>query len=1235
MTFSGGDALTEGSFAIAATDQRDGFTGRASGKITHDGEHVTVNVYLYDAWGFVAGRVLRPDRLTPVPFSDVIVSNAAGPLAFSLTDAAGDYQVDFIPVGPVTVEIFEAATARRGVASGHIDFSQQTVPIDVVENALGLVKGVVLESGPLTPLVGWEVTLNQTMPSGRVLPQLKTTSSIDGSYSFPGASQGTLGLYASRDGVNGSASATTSIAREGQVVDVPLVATIIRPLAGTVTGIVYNSDGSAGANALVDVCSGCAFPSTVTAGSDGTFLVNQVPLGRFLVRARSQVTQDAGSVIGEITFDGQVAGVSVAMNGLSAVTGTVHNADGSIAGGARLELTGVPASGCPGPCVQFALPNGTFTFPNLPATSFTIIASGAVSDARGVVGDRLNPGETKTVSITLAPFGQLSGRVLFPGGAPAANIVEELVIGDRHLFVQSAADGTYAFPATPIGAYALTLQDPIGPGLAYRSGTIIGPTALADVMLDTGPPTVSNVSPAPSAIGVARTAHLQVVFSEPIDLGTATQSNISLSDGTGSVTGTIQIGGGDTTVTFTPLAALKDQTQYTARIANIKDRVGKELVAAYVTTFTTVDITPPRAISISPAPSTSGVAIDTPIRIQFSERIDPARFTGPPIVLSGDAGPIAGRIDYLFGNTVVVFTPNVPLTDTTSYRVDRMAAVDLAGNVELAPASYSFTTTDRTPPSLLGLTAPPTVIENAQATVTANLGASSDVAVVDFYINDVFSFAARSTPFAMTFQATPTYGKPGDQIRLSAWATDTSGNRALVPAATTTMVTADAPPVVGLAVATPTGQLTARNNDRVVVTVHATDDLGVVQVGYKANTGNPLDAAINATQPSTDRSATFAFHVPAGAAPGSTVRVQASASDTKGQIGQAPALDILVLDAIPPVVTITGATTGAKVNPGQQTTVAVSVQDTGGVASITLNATGVTQFTQTRSVDPPQPSAITSFTFTIPSTAKATDSITLVATAIDSAGNIGTSGNVVLPVSDGASPTITLRTSNGLTDIGAGQEVNVTAAADDDIAVARIDLTGSGAVSVSQSRAFSPALGSAVAGFSFTVPSTVPEGATVSLQARATDLSGNVSAPAALLLTVHAVQDVVLPSSVLLKAGETATITVQIPDGAASDLHVDFTSDDTNIATVTPTVSFAAGDTSKTFLISGQSGGAAQITASIRRVARTAMTASVIGGNISGIITDDHLQPVAGGGGHRRQRDQPEHGLSGRRKLQR
>ena len=160
--FSGG--VMEGPFVLPrSTAQR---FPAASGIVSHDGEQVTVTVYLYDAWGSVTGHVFRPDGLTAVPFSDVVISNAAGPIAVGLTDASGAFLADYIPIGPVSVETFEAATARVGSATGSVTFAHQTVPIDVVENAVGLVKRS-CSKRIVEPAEGWEISLSQMLPSAR------------------------------------------------------------------------------------------------------------------------------------------------------------------------------------------------------------------------------------------------------------------------------------------------------------------------------------------------------------------------------------------------------------------------------------------------------------------------------------------------------------------------------------------------------------------------------------------------------------------------------------------------------------------------------------------------------------------------------------------------------------------------------------------------------------------------------------------------------------------------------------------------------------------------------------------------------------------------------------------------------------------------------------------------------------------------------------------------------------
>src|SRR4029077_10392346 len=110
---------------------------------------------------------------------------------------------------------------------------------------------------------------------------------------------------------------------------------------------------------------------------------------------------------------------------------------------------------------------------------------------------------------------------------------------------------------------------------------------------------------------------------------------------------------------------------------------------------------------------------------------------------------------------------------------------------------------------------------------------------------------------------------------------------------------------------------------------------------YRAQTGKPQDAATRAVSPAaTDRTESFVFFVPEDAAPGSTIRIEASAVDTKGQVSQAAPVELTVLDAVHPVVTITGLASGAKLRPGQQATAVVSAQDLGGIASITFRSSG-------------------------------------------------------------------------------------------------------------------------------------------------------------------------------------------------------------------------------------------------------------------------------------------------------
>ena len=337
-----------------------------------------------------------------------------------------------------------------------------------------------------------------------------------------------------------------------------------------------------------------------------------------------------------------------------------------------------------------------------------MIAYDTVSGLSGSVGDTLNPGETRQVSIVLQPSRQITGRVLSANGRPAPGIVAELVRGSEHLFVETAADGTFVYPAVVIGTYALTVTDPIGAGLARRNVNVTDNVALGDVVLDENDPTVVEMTPQNFSVGVPRTTPLVIRFSEPVAAGTVSSSSIVLRDQSGPLGAVVTLGSGDTVATITPIAPLRDQTSYTISVTGIQDRLGKPMRVPFAGSFITEDITAPHLLEATPATGSNGVTIYTTVRVKYSEGIDIDGFAGAPVQVRGPTSLVAGRLDFLFGNTVVVFTPNVPLAENTSYTATVAAAVDLAGNRQAAGVAITFSTTDRTPAGRADARAVPT-----------------------------------------------------------------------------------------------------------------------------------------------------------------------------------------------------------------------------------------------------------------------------------------------------------------------------------------------------------------------------------------------------------------------------------------------------------------------------------------------------------------------------------------------
>lgn len=1233
ITFGGADALDEGAIVVMAMGPG-GFAGRASAVVPATDAPVSVDVYIDDATGTVTGVVTRVDDTglpAVVSNAEVVLLRDGRPIAFAVTGGDGRYEAPLVPPGAIAVDAFDPVTAGRGRASGLVLPGTVDTAIDVSLDALGLIRGVVIDAATRAPLRGWHVSLRQVTASGRAMPEQMTQAGVDGTFSFPGAAIGSFTLRASTPGVVVNGTASGVVTRGGQLVDVPLAVSILREVTGRVEGRVTSVTGAAAPNAQVTVCpTGKACLPTVADG-DGRFSVDGVALGRVLVNAQAQVTggTSLGQSGGTLLFEGDTLNVAVSLVDVSIVEGTVYqmvNNNRVPAAGATVRLNSQPSDGCPWGCQQSADQDGRFRFTNVAARTFTLTAttgSGQVGSTGGAIDA---PGTVSGIEMVVAPSVTVSGRAVLPDGTPAAGVVAELTRQGQRLFDETDADGHFAFDGISLGAYTVALEDPIGGGLARRTGTLatLTPLDLGNLELDTAPPGVAETTPGSGAIGVSRTPTIDITFSERIATASVTADSVSLVGPDGPVTTTQTFADTDRVVRLSllPGSQLRDETRYAIRVREVRDLVGRVMPAEFVGTFTTVDITPPSVSQASPAANSSGVSLVSVVRVTFSEAVDPQKFTGPAIVLSTSAGPVAGRVDFAFGNTVAVFSPAQPLLEDQVYTVQVAAATDLVGQ-QGAPFTYSFATTDRTPPVVTALVpSSPTVIQGSTVDVAA-ITAPADVALVDFYVNGTLVYTDRFAPFSLSLQATSAFGAPGSTMTIAAFAIDTSGNRSVAPAQTTVTIVADGAPSLTLAPLAPS----VVPGQRLQVALTASDDVGIASTFLRARMspagGGSIRGLLNETRtvapPVTPRADTFEVVIPTDAVAGNLVTIEASTTDTGGQVTTNPVVTLTVADTQGPSLTVTGVTAGQRISAGQTLSVLVSADDPAGVARIGIKTTGVIARTDERQVTPPLPSAATTFTLVVPSTVSTGDSLTIEAFALDTADNRTTAAQLTLLVGDAQAPTVTLFTVGGSLDVTPGVPVTVRVQGTDDAAIGQLRLTGTGPLGYAfdESRSTAP-VSPATADFTVPVPATMADGETIVLTARATDTTGNVSSPATLTLTARGLTTVTLPASLLVRAGFDETFPVSLGSPApAGGLTVTFVARTAGRVLVPAPLTFAPGATTANATLRGVAGGVTQIDASISGVVRQSMTVTVVGGVVHGTVLTavdgvPGLQPVAG-----------------------
>jgi len=284
-------------------------------------------------------------------------------------------------------------------------------------------------------------------------------------------------------------------------------------------------------------------------------------------------------------------------------------------------------------------PAGRFEFDVVLVGDVSVTATQSATLLAGTASGTLGPsGATLDLQVVLEPSGTIRGRVLREDGAtPAAGMALELANRSRR-FGSTGSDGRFEFQDLSLGAYVLTVTDPVGTGIAGSTASLAVQGQIADVgnlVLDESPPSVASITPANGASGVPVTTVIEVRFSEPVNPATIGPPNLLVSGSSGPVAGAWSLSADQTRALFTPTTAYRDFSTVSVKVTTgVKDRVGKPLVQEVVASFVTADSTPPTFRSLSSTQDARAVPVDAVIRVAYLEAVDLSWFACSAVVLS-------------------------------------------------------------------------------------------------------------------------------------------------------------------------------------------------------------------------------------------------------------------------------------------------------------------------------------------------------------------------------------------------------------------------------------------------------------------------------------------------------------------------------------------------------------------------------------------------------------------------
>ncbi len=1108
------------------------------------------NVVQTPQFGTVRGVVHRADGEVLDTPAEVVLRVAGVRLLGTYEPDLGEYAISDVPVGLVQVDVLEPFTARRGVASGTLRDQDEVITIDVTLVGLGTVTGRVLENdGDVDPTAS-DVLL---FPAGNFSDRIATRSDSGGEYDLPGVPLGDYIVQASEPISKRTGSADGEMVSDGDIntTDVYLNAT------GTIRGTIYGPgvffdefgntvdvlgdpwpDAPRAADPQIRLQRGSFFQD-VTGSAQGEYVSSStipLPLGTYSVTARTPsvdaMTNDGGRAVTELTFHEEDQILDFALRGYGKVSGRVLDSLGiGPVVSARVTLSNSsPFAGMAR--TVFTDPDGLFVFDGVQVGNVTLTVESTIGEpklggaASGVLADHEqvleffdDDDDEAHEAIRLQAAGRIEGRVVSSEGVPVDGASVILSSGSLRLARASGQEvesevieaGEFVFDGVPLGTYQLAIEDPVSDGFAAAVARVVSNGILidfGDLPLDSAPPTVTSVLPFDGEAALGPDAVVEIQFSEPMNPATIDASSIQVSiDGT-RLAGEISVSADRAAVTFTPGSPLPDRRLVVVEVfgdklnfegavvdPGVRDPSGLSLFGTFRSSFTTGDNTAPVVISRSPAPGDTDVDPRQPVRIEFNEAIDVESISA--FELDGPTGSVPGVFQAVssFGERAFVFIPDAALATDTTYTATVSGPVaDVVGNAMAAGSIvWSFESQDTLPPTIesVAVANGDAIIEGNTVRIVAQPSAGvDDVDRVEFRVAGQLVATSHAEPFDFELELADSFE---GSVVVSAIAVDIFGNESdefeltIAPAPNLLPTVEVLSPAAGVVSQGQTIQL------RVV----AGDDLGLARVAFTA-AGGAVASGTRLLSGTTFADEVFEFTLPASIASGSTVTLSASAKDVLGLSILSSSVVLTVADQLAPVISIDTPAARTILDPGESFDVIVTASDASGVEQIDFSSSGLIVASAAETFPAAGLSETASFSLTVPVDAPDAASFTLVATARDGVGLIGSTSRTVRAADDNP-PVVAIASLAPDANVESGEVVSLQLDASDNVSLDRIVIGIGGQTALDLAYVDQTSVSTTV---QISIPSPSIVGADLALTATAFDEDGNQSSASPIVVTV-------------------------------------------------------------------------------------------------------------------------------------